>query len=375
MSTCNPTIFLQTITRSERVLVCAAAHGGTDSLSASLGLFLALKKRGVVCDLYVPNIIARKRLTFLEGIASAHAQLPSLRACVLELDLTHTKAADITYETLDTKLRVTITPKEGGWNKDSIQALPAKPTYDLIIAIGAPNHTHLHELFTHHAELLHTTPLINIDCSIDNEQYASINLVDITKATSSEIVLQLLESIDPHLITESVASALLAGIIDGTHSFKHKRVNPKTLDAASRLMEYGAPRETIISRLYQTQTITTLRFWGRLLSRLKTSESGHVACCILTRQDLLPSEELILSLPDILQEILHLIPHVQVAVALYETETGTIDGSVMTSHAHSIDTLFASFSPEKTGIQTGTIHLGKRALLEAQQHIREQVNV
>ena len=170
-------------------------------------------------------------------------------------------------------------------------------------------------------------PLVNIDHHKSNTMYGGINLVDLTKASSSLIVFDLLEKLRAR-ITPAMATLLLMGIYFDTGSMYHPNTTAEVYTAASKLMRLGAEIKPFVEPLYKTMDIGKLRLIGLLLDRATLREDGmlmsaaryqEILDCGATRDDL---EGVI--------DYLNYVPEAQFAMLLTEDEKGNVKGSLRT---------------------------------------------
>ncbi len=110
-------------------------------------------------------------------------------------------------------------------------------------------------------------PLINIDHHQTNLDFGDVNLVDHQAASTTEIVLRLLEymavSIDARL-----ATCLLTGLVTDTRGFRTNNVTPQVMDAALRLIKAGALLPYIAQHTLDRRPTVALRLWGAALAQL-----------------------------------------------------------------------------------------------------------
>lgn len=78
------------------------------------------------------------------------------------------------------------------------------------------------------------------------------------------------------------ASAMLTGMTTDTNNFANS-VFPSTLEMASKLIEAGVDRDTILSELYNSYRENRLRLMGYLMSEKLTITTFGVACIILDK--------------------------------------------------------------------------------------------
>lgn len=154
--------------------------------------------------------------------------------------------------------------------------------YDLFIAVDAGS--------TEQAAFPHIYPQIlkdnflNIDHHPSNNDYGTINLVVEDAASTTIVVLELLQQWKEE-ITPCIATLLLYGLYYDTGSFMHSNTDAKVLNAASELLSLGAQQELIIKNLYKTRTIEQLRLWGRALDNLELTQN-NIAVAGVTSRDL-----------------------------------------------------------------------------------------
>lgn len=111
-------------------------------------------------------------------------------------------------------------------------------------------------------------PDLNIDHHITNEYFARINLVDVEAVATAQILASILPLLDIP-ITESVAAALLTGIITDTLGFRTTNVTPEALRQAAGLLEYGPDLASIYHRTLLQHTFQAAQYWGAGLGRLQ----------------------------------------------------------------------------------------------------------
>ncbi|MFC1787772.1 hypothetical protein ACFLZY_00965, partial [Patescibacteria group bacterium] len=133
-----------------------------------------------------------------------------------------------------------------------------------------------------------------------------------------------------------------------TKSFKSKRVTPKTLQTASKLMSKGARRETVVQSLYRTRSVQTLKLWGRALARLKTTDHHKLVWTLLSQQDFMHSGAEEEDLPDVIDELIASSPDAQIVVLLYEDRERHVCGLVRAEKPHDAIALTAAFKPSGT---------------------------
>jgi phosphoesterase RecJ-like protein len=112
---------------------------------------------------------------------------------------------------------------------------------------------------------------INIDHHMTNLNFGAVNLVQAERASTAEILLQLIDALDVQL-DEPTAICLLAGMVTDTQGFTTANVTPATLEAASRLVAAGADLAYIANMAYSRRSLPALRLWGIGLANMRLEE-------------------------------------------------------------------------------------------------------
>lgn len=339
---------LEALKRSTHPLICVPSGAGADHYSSAIGLSRVLEKLEKKPTIVAADGKAPKNIQFLSGHEKIQSKIENLRQFVIELDATKTKVDELTYELKDEKLFVYLSPKKGFWDAQDVRTSSSGYKYDLIICLGSPDHESCAHLFHENTDFFFRTPVINIDHTPENEHYGQMNIVDLTASACGEVCHDLIESIEPGLMDEEIATAFLTGMIAKTKSFKTKNVSPKTLQTASKLIAHGAKREHIIQCLYRTRSVSTLRLWGRALARLKTDEHAHVVWTMLSAQDFMHAGAEEQDLPDVIDELLSSSPNAHVTVLVFETAHHEIKAIVRTERPLDAVALCAPFHASGT---------------------------
>lgn len=170
-------------------------------------------------------------------------------------------------------------------------------------------------------------PLVNLDHHISNVFYGDINLVDLTKASSSLIVFELLKKLRAK-ITPEMATHLLLGIYFDTGSMFHPNTTVEVYESAAELMRLGAHRKDIVDPLYKTMDYGKLKLIGLVLERATLYPDGmlmsavrqaDLIACNATRDDL-----------EGVVDYLFYAPEARFGMLLIEDEKGNVKGSLRT---------------------------------------------
>lgn len=340
--------FLHAVKRSERPLLVLRELAHVDDFAAAFALATTLKKLGKAADIVCAGGRSPESLQFLKTTQPIKGDLTNLRALTLHVDVTKAKVEELSYNVVGDELRIHVTPKNGFWTQDDVKIATSAYRYDLIVVMGAADLKSLGTIFTHYADFLYHTPLINIDHGANNEHFGQTNLVDAGATSVCEVIHDLVKNLDDKLFDVEIATTLLTGMVAKTKSFRTPNVAPKTLAAASSLMTMGARRDEVVEHLFRTRSVETLRLWGRALARLKADEKAGLVWTLLTRQDFANAGANEDALSDIVSELVTTAPEARVVAIFYEHVGGYVAVHLFAERPHDALLLGAPFKASGT---------------------------
>lgn len=312
-------IFKQ-IEKSNRILLIFSKRQEEDALASALALFLFLKKAGHNIDIAGQKSEKSSALSFLPNYEEIRSNLHNLRRFIVSVDISQAKVNQIKYSVDDNSLNFIITPSEGWFKPEDVSSRAGQFEYDLIITLGVKELESLGDFYDKNVEFFYKTPIINIDNQADNEDYGQINFIDLNAAARAEIVFYLLKSYRPDLIDEDVATCLLSGIIQQTKNFKSANLTPRTFLASSELISLKARREEIITNLYRSRDIKTLKLWGKVLNNLQAENNEELIWSKLSLEDFKNTNSKPEDLTDIIDELIMNIPKASIVAMFCEQD-------------------------------------------------------
>jgi phosphoesterase RecJ-like protein len=110
-------------------------------------------------------------------------------------------------------------------------------------------------------------PIVVLDHHITNLRFGTVNYVDPSAASTSEIIADLAGALGVTIGPEA-ATCLLTGLVTDTLGFRTSNVTPKVLNTASRLIECGADLHRITELTLGNRPLSVMRLWGLALSQL-----------------------------------------------------------------------------------------------------------
>lgn len=363
---------LELVKNSQKILLIFKKNFSGDALSSALAIFLLLQKMDKKVDLICQDFVIPQNYSFLPQIKQIKPNMSSLKKMVITLDMKENKIKNFTYDIKDNKLNIYLTPEKGILEDKHISLNSGNYKYDLIVTLDTDDLESIGHSYEKHTDFFFNTPIINIDHNPENEQYGQINLVDLTKTSTAEIIYNLIEEYDLNLIDPKIATCLLTGIISKTRSFRTQNVTPRALNIASQLILNGAERDLIIQNLYRTKTINTLKLWGKVLARLKHDPKYKMAWSYLQQKDFIELNISNPNLSEVIEELITSAPETEIIILFHENKNKTISILVYTSKNHNSLHLAKSFNPNGSK-RLATFELDKNDLVEAGREVIESI--
>ncbi len=199
--------------------------------------------------------------------------------------------------------------------------------YDLIFVsdAGASYMTRYNEIYP---EIFSgQVPVINLDHHASNDNFGTLNIVDLNSASTTILIYKLLTFLEID-ISPTTATAILCGIYNDTGSLMHGNTTLEVFEITGKMVELGGRANLVAKSLFRTTPVQTLKVWGKVLERVTINEDG-VVVSVLTQNDL---EEMSAKSDDIsgVVDFINAVPGSKFTVLLNEDEKGNVKGSFRT---------------------------------------------
>lgn len=274
--------------KANHVLVLPSSPIDGDSIGSALSLYLVLKKLGKKVTVVAEEAIPAN-YNFLPEISVISRELNFIRDFIVTIDCRTNPMPTIRQEIQGNKINIIVTPQTGVLSKDQVSFSEGNVPYDCIVTVDAADPVQLGKNYENFTELFHLVPVINIDHHASNLAFGKINFVDIMASSTTSLILPLVEALaepnTPSLVDADVATLLLAGLITDTSSFQNPNTTPDAFAIAAKLIGYGARQQEIIHHIYKTKKLSTLKLWGRTLSKIQYDETHRLVWSVLTVKD------------------------------------------------------------------------------------------
>jgi len=152
---------------------------------------------------------------------------------------------------------------------------------DVAVVVDAGELSRIGAVATEQAAWLARARIVNIDHHVSNPGYGEAVWIDAEAAATCEMVTLLLAELGVPLDAE-LATALMAGIVQDTHTFAHPNATPRTLRVAADLVAAGAPLSAINRAVYADKPFSTLALWGLMLAGIDQRADGRIVFASMT---------------------------------------------------------------------------------------------
>jgi phosphoesterase RecJ-like protein len=322
---------VELIRAAERILIVTHTGLDGDAIGSTVALRLALAKLGKDVSAAAPEAVPPV-FGFLAGSEQISGELGGTKDFVISLDTSRVAVEKLGYKNVadEKKLNIIITPQQGSFRPEDVSFGAGSLKYDLVIVLDSPEIERLGRFFDGQAQFFYETPLINIDHHAGNDFFGKVNWVDLTATSTAEILVALLESLgrEKSLLDANIATALLTGITTDTESFQNATTTPKSLTVAAQLVAAGGRQQEIVQHIYRTKTLSTLRLWGKALTKLQEEKTHRFLWSKISVDDLKSSQADESELSGVADELLRSAPNIDFVLLLSERKGGFVHASL-----------------------------------------------
>lgn len=231
------------ISKGKIATIILPPNPNIDAIASATSLYLGLTKLGktttlacesdIESDLFAADKI-QKNLT--AGGDNLVISFPYIDGSIDKVD----------YNIKGNSFNLIITPRPGYPKLDPSQV---KYSYtggiiDFLITIDTPNLNSLGSLYSENQNQFTGRDIINIDRHLTNSFFGTVNFVNRTASSLSELILTLLQALEIE-IDRNIATNLYAGLIAATNNFNSYSVNAATFECAAQLLKAGATKKIL----------------------------------------------------------------------------------------------------------------------------------
>jgi bifunctional oligoribonuclease and PAP phosphatase NrnA len=118
-----------------------------------------------------------------------------------------------------------------------------------------------------------TYPTVMFDHHPSNPKFGTVNFLQPDAASACEIIVQFADTLGWQ-IRSDVATCLLTGVYTDTGGLLHSNTTPLVYRTVARLLRAGARHQLIVTSVFRTAKISSLKLWGRVLEKIGITEEG-----------------------------------------------------------------------------------------------------
>ncbi|MDA3947497.1 MAG: DHH family phosphoesterase [Helicobacteraceae bacterium] len=171
-----------------------------------------------------------------------------------------------------------------------------------------------------------TCDVINIDHHKSNEAYGTINVIDTTAISTTQVLFDLFHKHDIK-INPKIATALYAGLLDDSHGFLSPKSDARSFQMAAALTEAKADISACAQALFHQNSLAALRLKGMMFEQMQLLFDARVVVHLVTKEMMAKSGGREVDCEAALEESMGL-PHVELGLMVRENRNGTIKGSL-----------------------------------------------
>ena len=234
------------IKKASNILVTVNRSPDVDLLAAAIGLTLMLEKLDKSAVAVFSGEIPRA-IDFLKPDQVIEENVDSLRDFIIALD--KAKAYRLRYKVEGDVVRVYITPYKTVISEKDLKFSQGDFNVDLIVALGVEKSEDLDGALTAYGKILHDAQVITINTNTDHSSIGDVDWSEDGVSSYSEMIMSMSEALESGLLDQSIASALLTGLVSSPDRFRNEKTSSKVMTMAAQLMAAGANQQLIAEEL------------------------------------------------------------------------------------------------------------------------------
>jgi bifunctional oligoribonuclease and PAP phosphatase NrnA len=312
--------FLQ---RSQKILIVAPQKWHEDEIAGMLALQNVLLQAGKEAIAIAPNDIP-KNLTFLGGAEKLSKDLGEQSDFVISIATNKASVDKVKYNMKEDSVDILVSPKNGFFSPSDVSFLQSAGKFDVIVTLGMESLEKAGKVFNANTQLFASTPIMNISVSAGNDFFGTVNLVDPSRSSVCELLLELIEKTEELSLDGKQATMLLTGIVGRTGSFQEPVTTANAFEASAKLQGMGAKQSEIIEHLFKMKSFSTLKIWGRILSNYEVDPVHRIGWSSIVKADFELAEAKPQDVENMVDELLRHTKGTELAVLFIEEKGKTV---------------------------------------------------
>ncbi|EKE14473.1 MAG: hypothetical protein ACD_12C00490G0001 [uncultured bacterium] len=228
-------------TKCRSAVVVVPPNPSIDAIAASTSLYLALSKMGktvsIACSQKVQSdLVASDKFQNIIGAGgdSLMVSFPYTDGAIDKVD----------YNIQGQSFNLVVTPRPGfqKLNPNQVNFSYTGGLVDVIFVIDAPTLNSLGGIYTDNQNQFNGKDIVNIDRHLTNAYFGTVNYVNKTISSISELVLSILQTLGVE-IDKDISTNLYAGAAASTNNFTSYSTNADTFEHIATLLRLGAVKK------------------------------------------------------------------------------------------------------------------------------------
>jgi len=231
------------VEKSSTGIILIPSSPSIDAIASACSLYLGLSKVGksvsIACEKTVKtDIVASEKIKeqFVSGGDSLMISFPYSDGSIDKVD----------YNIKGDLFNLIITPRTGfpKLNPNQVNYSYTGGTVDFIFVIDSPTLNNLGSIYLDNQTHFTGRDIINVDRHLTNSFFGTVNLVNKTISSISQLILKILQNLKVD-IDRDMATNLYSGIASATNNFTSYSVSADTFDSIASLLRFGAIKKLI----------------------------------------------------------------------------------------------------------------------------------
>jgi hypothetical protein len=311
------------LTRSQRILIVAPDKWHEDEVAGMLALQNVLLESGKEAVAVRPADVP-KQLSFLGGAEKLTQDLGEQSDFVISVSTDKAKVDKVKYNMKDDSVDILISPKDGFFSPSDVSFLQSAGKFDVIVTLGLESLEKAGKVFESNTQLFASTPIVNVSVSAGNDFFGTVNVVDPSRSSVCELLLELIEKTEGLDFNPKIATMLLTGVIARTGSFQEPVTTANAFETAGKLQAMGAEQSEIIEHLFKMKSFATLKIWGRILSNYEMDPVHRLGWSSIVKADFELAEAKSDEVENMVEELLRHTKGTEMAVLFIEEKNKTL---------------------------------------------------
>ncbi|MCL2094994.1 hypothetical protein FWH13_02645 [Candidatus Saccharibacteria bacterium] len=250
---------IKKIRDSNSILIAVNNSPTIDELVSAIAMTVALDKIGKHATSIFSGHIP-EQIEFLQPEKTFEIDTNSLQDFIISLN--KDKADHIRIKNDGDFVRVYITPYRTTITPEDLSFSRGDFNIDLVVALNVPVVANLDAAIAEQGRIMHNASVVNISTG-EPGRFGDIIWAVPGASSMAELTAMILDGLrnafeGGELIDQSVATAMLTGLVSATDRFSNAKTTPVVMNLASRLMSLGANQAEVSSNLLGREARVTV---------------------------------------------------------------------------------------------------------------------